>query len=175
MTGTVLVQIEQLVNIANSFSQFAKMPDPKKSVFPLTEVVKEVCDLYSHERVQLKMHLAEEDFSVLSDRDQLSRVFNNLIKNAIQAIEHEEGVVEVKMEVTPKQATVSVKDNGKGIPEEIGNRVFEPKFSTKNSGMGLGLAMVKKIVEGSEGRIYFETEVGTGTTFYVELPRAERG
>ena len=172
VTGTVLVQIEQLVNIANSFSQFAKMPDPKSSVFSLTEVVKEVGDLYSHERVQLKMHLADEDFYVLSDRDQLSRVFNNLIKNAIQAIEHDEGVVEVKMEIEPDLARVSVKDNGKGIPEEIGNRVFEPKFSTKTSGMGLGLAMVKKIVEGTEGQIYFETEVGTGTTFFVELPRA---
>ncbi len=174
VTGTVLVQIEQLVNIANSFSQFAKMPDPKRSVFPLTEVVKEVCDLYSHERVQLKMHLAEEEFYVHSDRDQLSRVFNNLIKNAMQAIEHDHGVVEVRMEIEADQARVLVRDNGKGIPEEIGNRVFEPKFSTKNSGMGLGLAMVKKIVEGSEGQIYFETEVGTGTTFFVELPRAKQ-
>lgn len=174
VTGTVLVQIEQLVNIANSFSQFAKMPDPKRSVLLLTEVVKEVCDLYSHERVQLKMHLAEEEFYVLSDRDQLSRVFNNLIKNAMQAIEHDQGVVEVRMEIKDNLAKVLVRDNGKGIPEEIGNRVFEPKFSTKNSGMGLGLAMVKKIVEGSKGRIYFETKVGTGTTFFVELPRAEQ-
>ncbi len=174
VTGTVLVQIDQLVNIANSFSQFAKMPDPKRSIFALGEVVKEVCDLYSHERVQLKMYLAEEEFYVHSDRDQLSRVFNNLIKNAMQAIEHDQGIVEVRMEIDGDQARVSVRDNGKGISKEIGNRVFEPKFSTKNSGMGLGLAMVKKIVEGSEGHIYFETEVGQGTIFFVELPRAKQ-
>lgn len=174
VTGTVLVQIEQLVNIANSFSQFAKMPEPQRTTFLLADVVAEVFDLYSHDaKVQLKIHLPEEEFYVHSDRDQLSRVFNNLIKNGIQAIEHETGLINVRLTVEGESGKVSIQDNGKGIPDEIGLRVFEPKFSTKNSGMGLGLAMVKKIVEGSEGHIYFETEVGKGTTFHVELPRAE--
>lgn len=174
VTGTVLVQVEQLVNIANSFSQYATMPEPQKSTFQLREVVEEVGDLYSHsEEVQLKLHVTGEDFSVHSDRDQLSRVFNNLVKNAIQAIDHGEGVVDVEMRIKGDLATVQVTDNGKGVPEAIRDRIFEPRFSTKSSGMGLGLAMVKKIVEGSDGTIYFETEEGRGTTFFVELPRAQ--
>ncbi|HHG83208.1 MAG TPA: HAMP domain-containing histidine kinase, partial [Bacteroidetes bacterium] len=174
VTKTILVQIESLVNIADSFSQFSKMPEPKNSTFLLNQVVQEVADLYSASKeVQLKMDIPTAEFYVFSDRDQLSRVFNNLVKNAIQAIDHGEGKVEILMKITGNQATITISDNGKGISGEIGQRIFEPKFSTKSSGMGLGLAIVKKIVEGSGGRIYFESEVGKGTKFYVELPRVE--
>ena len=173
VTRTVLVQIEQLVDMANSFSQFAKMPEPERTTFALSEVVREVFDLYCHsEEVQLQLHVPEGDFEVHADRNQLSRVFNNLIKNAIQAIETGDGVVRVALEYREKMALVRVIDNGKGIPEDIRDRIFEPKFSTKSSGMGLGLAMVRKIVEGSGGKIYFESTVDEGTTFYVELPEA---
>ncbi|MEY3442875.1 MAG: hypothetical protein RLZZ519_1156, partial [Bacteroidota bacterium] len=172
VTRTILVQVESLVNIANSFSQFANMPEPVKSKFALQEVIQEVVDLYAHEGdVQLELDMPKEEFYVHSDRDQLSRVFNNLIKNGKQAIEHDAGQVVVKLTVEGNLAKVMIADNGKGIPEEIGNRIFEPRFSTKSSGMGLGLAIVKKIVEGAEGRIYFESEVGKGTRFFVELPR----
>ncbi len=172
VTRTILVQVESLVNIANSFSQFANMPEPVKSKFPLQAVIQEVVDLYANEGdVQLELDMPVEEFYVHSDRDQLSRVFNNLIKNGKQAIEHEQGLVLVKMTVEGDLAKVMISDNGKGIPEEIGSRIFEPRFSTKSSGMGLGLAIVKKIVEGAEGRIYFESEVGKGTRFFVELPR----
>lgn len=172
VTHTILVQIESLVNIANSFSQFANMPEPVRTRFVLQDVLQEVVDLYANEGdVQLEWDMPAEEFYVHSDRDQLSRVFNNLIKNGKQAIEHEAGRVFVQLKVEGDLARVMVEDNGKGIPEEIGNRIFEPRFSTKSSGMGLGLAIVKKIVEGAGGRIYFESEVGTGTRFYVELPR----
>jgi two-component system nitrogen regulation sensor histidine kinase NtrY len=174
VTNTILVQIESLVNIANSFSQFAKMPEPQKSTFDLNRVIQEVADLYGAEKaVQLNVDIPSEEFSVHSDRDQLSRVFNNLVKNAIQAIEHDHGRVDIRMKFGEETAIVEIQDNGKGIPDEIGKRIFEPKFSTKSSGMGLGLAIVKKIVETvAGGKIYFESEEGTGTTFYVELPRA---
>lgn len=172
VTGTVLIQIEQLVNIANSFSQFSKMPEPKRERFLLADVVEGVVDLYSHsEDFRLEVSLLEEEFWVNADRDQLSRVFNNLVKNAHQAIEHEEGMVKVKMTVEGDEVLVSVTDNGKGIPEAIRSRIFEPKFTTKDSGMGLGLAMVKRIVESVDGNIWFETEEGQGTTFFVRLPR----
>lgn len=175
VTKTILVQIESLVNIANSFSQFAKMPEPQRSTFSLPAVVQEVAELYSHsETVQLKLDIPDAEFLIHSDRDQLSRVFNNLVKNANQAIDHDQGVVEVRLEIEGDTAKVIVTDNGKGIPEEIASRIFEPKFSTKSSGMGLGLAIVKKIIEGAGGRIYFESEVGEGTRFFVELPRAEQ-
>lgn len=173
VTHTILVQIESLVNIANSFSQFANMPEPQRTKFDLQGVLQEVCDLYAHEGdVQLELDMPQEEFCVFSDRDQLSRVFNNLIKNGKQAIEHDAGRVVVQLQVEGSMARVIIEDNGKGVPEEIGNRIFEPRFSTKSSGMGLGLAIVKKIVEGAGGKIYFESEVGKGTRFFVELPKA---
>jgi two-component system, NtrC family, nitrogen regulation sensor histidine kinase NtrY len=173
VTHTILVQIESLVNIANSFSQFANMPEPQRSKYALQGVLQEVYDLYANEGdVQLELDMDPTEFVVFSDRDQLSRVFNNLIKNGKQAIEHDAGRVLVQLRVEGDLARVMIEDNGKGVPEEIGNRIFEPRFSTKSSGMGLGLAIVKKIVEGAGGKIYFESEVGKGTRFYVELPRA---
>ena len=174
VTRTILVQIESLVNIANSFSQFANMPEPQRSKFVLQKVVQEVHDLYSADQdFEFEMKLPEGEFQVNADRDQLSRVFNNLVKNAKQAIEHEDGKVEITMTITGGMAKVMIKDNGKGVPEEIGNRIFEPRFSTKSSGMGLGLAIVKKIVESAGGKIYFESEVGKGTQFFVELPETK--
>lgn len=176
VTKTILVQIESLVNIANSFSQFANMPAPNRSRFRLQDVVQEVADLYAHgEGVQLQLDITGEDFYVHSDRDQLSRVLNNIVKNAGQAIEHDQGRITMRMDVLGGMARISVQDNGKGIPEEIQARIFEPRFSTKSSGMGLGLAIVKKIVESAGGKIYFESEVGKGTTFFVELPSADPG
>ena len=174
VSKTILVQIESLVNIANSFSQFANMPAPNRSRFRLQEVVQEVADLYAHgEGVQLQLDITGEDFYVHSDRDQLSRVLNNIVKNAGQAIEHDQGRIHMRMDVLGSLARISVQDNGKGIPDDIQARIFEPRFSTKSSGMGLGLAIVKKIVESAGGKIYFESEVGKGTTFFVELPSAD--
>lgn len=175
VTRTILVQIDSLVNIANSFSEFAKMPEPNRSVFELNEVIGEVAELYGHEdKVQLELHLAKEAFFVLSDRDQLSRVFNNLVKNGIQAIEHDHGRVEIRMEVRGKESFITVRDNGKGIPEDIRKKIFEPNFSTKSSGMGLGLAIVKRIIQSSGGSIDFESVEGEGTAFHIVLPAAER-
>ena len=137
--------------------------------------MEEVATLYSHDaEVQLEWDVPDGDFIVNSDRDQLSRVLNNLVKNGGQAIEHEDGLVQMTMELMPGNwAKIKVQDNGKGISDDIKPHVFEPRFSTKSSGMGLGLAIVKKIVESAGGRIYFETEVGKGTIFYLELPGAD--
>lgn len=175
VTNTLLVQVDSLKNIANSFSEFAKMPEPIKSTFDLVTVVKEVTTLYStDEKVQMNLDLLDGEFMIHSDRDQLSRSFNNLIKNGKEALENGEGALSVKMKRLPNGfAQVAIIDNGRGIPEDIRERIFTPKFSTKNSGMGLGLAIVKKIIEGSGGTIYFESKTGEGTTFYIELPEAE--
>jgi len=99
------------------------------------------------------------------------RVFNNLIKNAIQAIpEDRRGKIEVILERLEESVIVKIVDNGVGIPEEKQSSIFVPNFTTKNSGMGLGLAISRNIVENANGSITFETEENVGTTFYVELP-----
>lgn len=170
---TLLAQIDTMVRIANSFSEFAKMPDPTRIKMSLNEVLLEVIDLYaqSEEAVWL-IDVPQDNFSVMADRDQIARCFQNLIKNALQAIE-KDGMIQISMKIKSRMAIVAIRDNGKGMSEEVQARAFEPSFSTKSSGMGLGLAMVKRIVEISGGRIHFESEIGEGTTFFVELPAAD--
>ena len=170
---TLLVQIDSLVNIANSFSEFARMPEPQKTVFNLIEILQEVAELYSHdEKVQIELHFPTDEIFVDSDRDQLSRVLNNLIKNAIQAMEEGKGKIEIGLKKLGTKVIAEFKDNGKGIPDELKDKIFQPDFSTKTSGMGLGLAMAKQIVENTGGIIYFTSEIDVGTTFYIELPMA---
>jgi len=170
---TLLVQIDSLVNIANSFSEFANMPRAKNSVFVLNEVLHEVTDLYENaENAELVVDIAEGEFPIYADRDQVSRVFNNVIKNALQAIE-DNGIVKVSMKTNEEMCMIEIEDNGSGMTEEVQKRLFEPKFSTKTSGMGLGLAIVKKIIETANGNIDFKSTLGEGTTFYIQFPRSE--
>jgi signal transduction histidine kinase len=95
-----------------------------------------------------------------------------LVKNAIQAIPDQQEIKSITVSVSKTQDTVliAVKDNGIGIKEDDQNRIFEPKFTTKNSGMGLGLSIIKNIIENYKGSIIFETQIGEGTTFIVSLP-----
>jgi signal transduction histidine kinase len=108
---------------------------------------------------------------VLADREHLLRVFNNLLKNAVQSIpEGREGRIDVRLQEETGHALATVTDNGSGIPASIHDRIFTPSFTTKSSGMGLGLAMVKRIVEQAGGSVRFESREGEGTTFFVSLP-----
>jgi signal transduction histidine kinase len=98
-------------------------------------------------------------------------VFNNLLKNAVQAIpDGQEGRITVVLRQADGEAIAEVHDNGTGIAEEDRERIFRPNFTTKGSGMGLGLAMVQRMVEGAGGRVWFESRVGEGSTFHVALP-----
>ncbi|MCI4669097.1 MAG: HAMP domain-containing histidine kinase [Bacteroidia bacterium] len=171
--NTLLVQIDSLVNIANSFSEFAKMPEPVKVLVPVNEVLSEVVDLYSQsEEAIWLIDIPKESFTSYADRDQLSRCFNNIIKNGLQAIE-ENGIMHVSMRILNQKARIEIKDNGKGIPEDVQKKIFEPSFSTKTSGMGLGLAIVKKIIENIGGKITFRSELYVGTTFIIEIPSSK--
>ena len=169
---TLLVQIDTMVRIANSFSEFARMPDAIKKKVLLNEVLLEVVDLYSQsEEAMWLIDIAPEKFYVFADRDQLSRCFNNIIKNGIQAIDGD-GIMHISMKIDDSTAYIEIKDNGKGMSEEVQERLFEPSFSTKSSGMGLGLAIVKRIIETSGGLIHFKSRINEGTSFYLEFPEA---
>lgn len=170
---TLLVQIESLVRIANSFSEFARMPETVKTRVAVNAVLVEVVDLYAqHENAMWLIDVPEEPFYAFIDRDQLSRTFNNIIKNALQAIE-ENGIIHVSMKINYEMARIEIRDNGKGMSDEVKEKVFQPSFSTKTSGMGLGLAIVKRAIESSGGKIYFDTKEGAGTAFFIELPFAK--
>ncbi|MCX6183114.1 MAG: HAMP domain-containing sensor histidine kinase [Bacteroidetes bacterium] len=173
ISKSLIEQIDALSSIATEFSNFAKMPDPIIDDVDLVEVLRNSVQLYSDENTA-KVEL-ETDYNILvikADKDQLLRVFNNLIKNAIQAIpEERKGEIKVRLIFNGEAFLVMVVDNGKGISENDKEKIFIPNFTTKSSGMGLGLAMVKKIIEGMNGRIWFESQEGKGTCFYIEFKK----
>ena len=172
VSSTLIEQIEHLSQIASEFSSFAKMPNPENQKIQLNQLVGNVFDLFKESNeVLLTLDMLEEPVYIFADKNQLISVLNNLIKNAIQAIPEERtGLVSMYLSAEDDTAVIRVQDNGTGIPEEMKEKVFVPNFTTKNSGTGLGLAICKNIIEIAGGRIYFETEVGVGTTFFVRLP-----
>jgi len=169
---TLIEQINNLSQIANEFSNFAKMPQPQVEVVNVNEVLNVACNLLlESEDVQVQLYNHADQNVVAADKNQLLSVFNNLILNAIQAIPDDRtGNVKVITQNTDGQIVISVSDNGVGISEEEGKKVFIPNFTTKSSGTGLGLAISKNIVESFGGAIHFSSEKNIGTTFFIELP-----
>jgi len=154
---TLIQQIDVMSSIASAFSDFAKMPIQKKEQIEIISVIKFALDIFSEEYI--KYHPEEEELYANLDKTQLIRVITNLVKNAIQATENQENpIVEVKVSSEEKNLIISVSDNGKGISEDLKELIFEPKFTTKTSGMGLGLAMIKNIIEAYDGSISFSSE-----------------
>ncbi len=173
VTGTLIEQIDNLSNIATEFSNFAKIPTARNQVFHLAEQLQKVIDLYeTHNLAHIEFNSNQcDNIQVNVDREQLSRAVINLIRNGIQSVpENKKGKINIYLECKKEKVTVVVKDNGSGIPVELREKLFSPSFTTKTSGMGLGLAIVKNITENFSGRIWFETELNTGTSFFLEIP-----
>jgi two-component system, NtrC family, nitrogen regulation sensor histidine kinase NtrY len=173
-TKTLIQQIDTMTSVASAFSNFASMPAQQNETLNVVEVVEFSLDIFNEDYIQFKSD--EEEIVTIMDRTQLIRIITNLVKNAIQAIP--ENQVEKSILVEVKQVennvNITVKDNGIGIEQQNIERIFEPKFTTKNSGMGLGLGIIKNIIENYKGTITFETEFGNGTTFTVSLPKIEK-
>ncbi|MGB3774035.1 MAG: ATP-binding protein [Leeuwenhoekiella sp.] len=169
---TIIQQIDTMSNIASAFSNYAKMPAQQNETLNVVFVTKLALDIFNEPYIHFK---AEKDKIIAKfDRTQLIRVVTNLVKNAIQAtelVENAQICVDVKTE--GDKVLLLVIDNGHGISEKNATLVFEPKFTTKSSGMGLGLAMVKNIVETYDGNITFTSQVGKGTVFKVSFPRED--
>ncbi|HQK97414.1 MAG TPA: ATP-binding protein [Bacteroidia bacterium] len=171
ISNTLIEQIETLSNIATEFSNFAKLPKPEFEEVNLTSVLQATADLYNQtENMNITFSKPEKDVFITGDKDQLLRVFSNLVKNAVQAIpEEQHGEVKIQLSDDGSFHKVDVADNGSGIPDELIDKIFVPNFTTKTSGTGLGLAMVKSMVEGMGGSINFETKVGAGTVFTLRF------
>lgn len=170
---TLIEQIDSLSNIATEFSNFAKMPKASNAVLDLSSILENIVNLYAEsEKIKINYHPEKDNnLRVFADKDQLQRVFSNLFKNALQAIpENREGIITVEIIVTHDGYVVKISDNGIGIPEDKIEKIFMPNFTTKTAGTGLGLAMVKSIIENAGGKIWFETSSGNGTSFFVLLP-----
>jgi nitrogen fixation/metabolism regulation signal transduction histidine kinase len=175
VTSTLIEQIDNLSQISSEFSNFAKMPRAENQKFSINSLVASVYDLFSKElNMDNSIHLPQEEFFVYADKNQLMRVLNNLMKNAQQSIpEGRRGRIDIRLYKNDKHAVIKVSDNGCGISDDKKDKVFVPNFTTKSSGTGLGLAISKNIIESVNGEIYFETRLGEGSDFFIELPIVE--
>ena len=171
---SLIEQIENLSYIASEFSNFAKMPEARPETFDLNALLQKTVGLYKNQSaVTVTFEPYTKPLKVHTDKSQLLRVFNNLLENAVQAIpEDREGFVQVTLGIEGDEALIAFKDNGKGIESDAVAHIFQPYFTTKTSGTGLGLAMTKKIIEFWKGTIRFETTPGKGTTFFITVPIA---
>ncbi|HOT89348.1 MAG TPA: ATP-binding protein, partial [Bacteroidales bacterium] len=169
---TMIEQIESLSNIASEFSDFSKLPKTIDEPIDLIQIIENAVELYRENKQNIYFNKPElGKWEVLADKTQLIRIFNNLIKNSVQAISSlENGMIEIGIKKEESQYVIEIKDNGVGIANEQKEKIFSPNFTTKTGGMGLGLAMVRNIVENYKGKIWFESETGIGTTFFVKLP-----
>jgi two-component system, NtrC family, nitrogen regulation sensor histidine kinase NtrY len=167
---TLIQQIDTMSSVASAFSNFASMPAQQNETLNVVDVVELTMDIFNEEYVHFKAE--EEEIISKIDRTQLIRIITNLVKNAIQAIpeSQENKAVCVNIKKVSTDVVITVADNGIGIAAENFNRIFEPKFTTKSSGMGLGLSIIKNIIENYNGTITFESQKGKGTTFKVSLP-----
>lgn len=167
---TLIQQIDTMSAVASAFSNFASMPAQQNETLNVVEVVEFSLDIFNEDFIRFESN--SEEIITVMDRTQLIRIITNLVKNAIQAIpeEQSEKAVLVSVNAEEDRVIIAVKDNGIGINTENTERIFEPKFTTKTSGMGLGLGIIKNIIENYKGTITFESEPGKGSTFMVSLP-----
>ncbi len=167
---TLIQQIDTMSAVASAFSNFASMPAQQNETLNVVEVVELALDIFNEEHIIFESQSPEIISKI--DRTQLIRIITNLVKNAFQSIpeNQEDKRVFVAVKRESNKVLITVEDNGIGIKPQDVDRIFEPKFTTKSSGMGLGLGIIKNIIENYKGTITFETEYGKGTTFTVSLP-----
>ncbi|UZO81975.1 ATP-binding protein [Aquimarina sp. ERC-38] len=170
-SNTLIQQIDTMSSIASAFSNFAQMPAQKSETLDVVKIVRLALDIFNEDYIVFPN--AEESIIAKFDRTQLIRVVTNLVKNGIQAIPEERSPkIMVNVFAEDTDVVITVADNGIGIDDENKTKVFEPKFTTKTSGMGLGLAMVKNIVETYNGSITFISQPDKGTVFKVKFPKS---
>jgi signal transduction histidine kinase len=180
ISQTLITQIDVLSDIATSFSTFTNLPTMRPERLDVAIILRRCAGLHQPDAADGSLDLnmpadAETGrYVVFADENLLVRTFNNLLINARQAVPagrlpH----IDVALEaVGASNVRVTIRDNGAGIAEEVREKVFVPNFTTKESGSGIGLAVAKRGIESAGGKIWFETVVGEGTVFFIELPLA---
>jgi len=171
-TRTIVNQVGELKNMVNEFSNFARLPASNPTPNHLNEIVKETLVLFQEARTEVRFDFHPQEVPVFNiDREQMKRVLINLIKNSLAAIGRE-GEIKIRTSYDARLQTVrlEVSDNGRGIPDEDKGKLFEPYYSTRKSGTGLGLTIVNAIIADHNGYIRVRDNAPQGTTFLIELP-----
>ena len=172
---SIILEVDNLNELLEEFRAFARLPPPDITRVGLISLVNEVLEVYSgaHPSIDVDLEALDPDLEITVDRDQMRRVFSNLLKNAFESIPVR-GTVRILTDVVRKGESrycrIQISDTGIGISADVHGRVFNPYFTTKEAGTGLGLPIVERIVFDHNGSIWFETESGVGTTFFIDLP-----
>lgn len=170
LSKSLVDQIDLVATVASAFSEFAKLPTKHDEVFDLKEELENLVRVFNEDG-NIYFHVNKDKILVNMDKIYLSRIFTNMITNAKQAIsEDRKSIINIDVEHFNKKVVMIVSDNGIGIPKDKLEQIFEPNFTTKNSGMGLGLTMVKKMIEEYKGEISVKSTEGKGTKFTIILP-----
>ncbi len=167
----LLEQIDNLASIASSFSDFSNIAVGVREQIEVVRVMESVRDLFDDDKNEISLSYESDDYRVLAPRNQLKRAFINIVKNSLQAMQSlDVPVLDISLKrIENDVLVISFKDVGGGIDDDVKDQLFEPHFTTKSSGMGLGLAITKEIVVNAGGEIYFESEKEKGTSFFIKL------
>jgi two-component system nitrogen regulation sensor histidine kinase NtrY len=175
-TSTIIQQVVELKNLVNEFSEFARLPSAQLATQDLNEIVQEALFLFKEGHNQIYFHFRQAVVPPLElDREQIKRVLINLLDNAVAAVD---ATGEIKIGTTYDRSrgvvTLEVSDNGCGLAPEVRDRIFEPDFSTKKNGTGLGLTIVKQIIDDHRGYIRIRPNEPRGTRVTMEFPVREQ-
>ena len=169
MSASIIDQIDLIAAVASAFSQFAQLPEKNNETFELKSEIDSILQMFSEDKIFI--HSNKDKVMINMDRIYLNRIITNLVTNAKQAASPERNlIINVDIEQINKRIRISVEDNGIGIPSDMYERIFEPNFTSKTSGMGLGLSMVRKMVEEYKGEVIVQSELGKGSKFTITLP-----
>jgi len=169
MSRLLVDQIDLIAEVAGAFSEFAELPNKEDTILNLNEEIKNIAEIFN--KKDIFIHSSKNDIKIKFDRIYIGRIMTNLIINAQQAqIEDRKPIINIYLEQFNKKVSIKISDNGCGIEKEKLEHIFEPNFTTKNSGMGLGLAMVRKMIEEYRGSISVKSELERGTEFTISLP-----
>ncbi|WP_317128195.1 ATP-binding protein [Hymenobacter persicinus] len=177
ISQTLITQVDVLNDIATSFSNFTNLPAMRPERLDVAAILRRCVALHQGGAHGGAIHLREAgegQYLVFADENLLVRTFNNLLINALQSVpESRKPAITAAVDlVGSDRVRICIQDNGAGIPEHVREKVFVPNFTTKETGSGIGLAVARRGIESAGGRIWFETQEGVGTKFYIELPLA---
>ena len=170
---TLIQQIDTMSTIASAFSNFAEMPAQQGEKINIIETTRLALKIFKEKHITFNSEHSNIQVSI--DRTQMVRIVTNLIKNAVEACDStEDPLIQVNIKKKNKKVVIEISDNGIGISKEIKSKIFEPKFTTKTSGMGLGLGMVKNLVSSYGGSISFKSKINSGTSFLILFPMSSK-
>lgn len=173
--ASIIREVETLNGMLQEFRDFARLPAPQIQLEPLFPIIQNTLETFRTSYPEMAFYYSHIDrgITILADKDQISRVFHNVCSNAIEAM-HKQGEITVQTDLVKKgllqYCRIQLQDTGPGIDISYQEKVFNPYFTTKENGTGLGLAIVERIVFDHKGEIWFESEPGEGTTFFIDIP-----